>query len=216
MAGSGATPDRRADAPGQVTIGSWSLCCPPELLSDRGRAERPRGCGVPPVGTTAQVRGRYGQRSESIVFRLRTGCPWRTLPERFRSRRAPHQFGKDGTWDPILAAQRSLEVRMRDAASCSDMHRFVIPVPRILGGRQRSPVRGQGRRHVADYIYNTFPAHERDDLPTARQLTTSPPAPYRHRTTQTPRLPIASPVPQHAVDVPLVGRGDSPAHKGAG
>ena len=42
------------------------------------------------------------------MFRLRTGCPWRDLPERF----GPWQtvwkrharFSKDGTWDQILAA----------------------------------------------------------------------------------------------------------------
>ena len=42
------------------------------------------------------------------MFRLRTGCPWRDLPERF----GPWQtvwkrharFSRDGTWDQILAA----------------------------------------------------------------------------------------------------------------
>ncbi len=42
------------------------------------------------------------------MFRLRTGCPWRDLPERF----GPWQtvwkrharFSKDGTWDQILQA----------------------------------------------------------------------------------------------------------------
>ena len=42
------------------------------------------------------------------MFRLRTGCPWRDLPERF----GPWQtvwkrharFSKDGTWDQIMAA----------------------------------------------------------------------------------------------------------------
>lgn len=129
---------------------------------------------------------------------------------------APHRFSKDGTWDPILAAPRSLDIRVRDAASCSEMHRFVIPVHRLWDGRQRTPVHGQGRRHVTHHTHNSFPAHERDAVPTARQLTTLPPAPYRHRTTQAPRLPVAWPVPQHAVDVPMGGRGDAAAHVGAG
>ena len=42
------------------------------------------------------------------MFRLRTGCPWRDLPERF----GPWQtvwkrharFSKDGNWDQIMAA----------------------------------------------------------------------------------------------------------------
>ena len=42
------------------------------------------------------------------MFRLRTGCPWLNLPERFGSwhtvwkRHA--RFSKDGTWDQVMAA----------------------------------------------------------------------------------------------------------------
>ena len=50
----------------------------------------------------------HRQVIEGIVFRLRTGCRWRDLPERF----GPWQtvwkrharFSRDGTWDQILAA----------------------------------------------------------------------------------------------------------------
>lgn len=48
----------------------------------------------------------HRQVLEGIVFRYRTGCPWRDVPERF----GPWQtlwkrharFSKDGTWDRIL------------------------------------------------------------------------------------------------------------------
>ena len=53
---------------------------------------------------------------EGIVFRYRTGCPWRDLPEGF----GPWQtvwkrharFSKDGTWDRV---QQALLVRADDA-----------------------------------------------------------------------------------------------------
>ncbi len=48
----------------------------------------------------------HRQVVEGIVFRYRTGCPWRDVPERF----GPWQtvwkrharFSRDGTWDRIL------------------------------------------------------------------------------------------------------------------
>jgi transposase len=50
----------------------------------------------------------HRQVLEGIVFRYRTGCPWRDVPERF----GPWQtlwkrharFSRDGTWDRILDA----------------------------------------------------------------------------------------------------------------
>ena len=42
------------------------------------------------------------------MFRLRTGCPWRDLPERFGSWQTVWKrharFSKDGIWDQVMAA----------------------------------------------------------------------------------------------------------------
>ena len=50
----------------------------------------------------------HRQVLEGIVFRLRTGCPWRDLPERYGTWQTVWKrharFSKDGTWDQILAA----------------------------------------------------------------------------------------------------------------
>lgn len=44
---------------------------------------------------------------EGIVYRYRTGCPWRDLPAEFGSWktvwRRHNQYSKDGTWDRVLA-----------------------------------------------------------------------------------------------------------------
>ena len=64
----------------------------PLLPSSKGKASRP-------------FRD-HRQVLEGIVFRYRTGCPWRDVPDRF----GPWQtlwkrharFSKDGTWDRIL------------------------------------------------------------------------------------------------------------------
>ncbi len=76
-----------------LTDAQWALL-EPLLPSSKGRQSRP-------------FRD-HRQVVEGIVFRLRTGCPWRDLPERF----GPWQtvwkrharFSKDGTWDQILQA----------------------------------------------------------------------------------------------------------------
>ena len=74
-----------------LTEAQWTLI-EPLLPSSKGRRSRP-------------FRD-HRQVLEGIVFRYRTGCPWRDLPERF----GPWQtvwkrharFSKDGTWDRIL------------------------------------------------------------------------------------------------------------------
>ena len=76
-----------------LTEAQWAVL-EPLLPSSKGKQSRP-------------FRD-HRQVLEGIVFRLRTGCPWRDLPERF----GPWQtvwkrharFSKDGTWDQILAA----------------------------------------------------------------------------------------------------------------
>ena len=44
---------------------------------------------------------------EGIVYRLRTGVPWRDLPSEFGSWQTAHRrhykWSKDGTWDRVLA-----------------------------------------------------------------------------------------------------------------
>ncbi len=76
-----------------LTDAQWVLL-EPLLPSSKGKQSRP-------------FRD-HRQVIEGIVFRLRTGCPWRDLPERFGpwqtvwKRQA--RFSKDGTWDQILQA----------------------------------------------------------------------------------------------------------------
>ena len=48
----------------------------------------------------------HRQVLEGIVFRYRTGCPWRDVPDRFGPWQTvwKHQarFSRDGTWDRVL------------------------------------------------------------------------------------------------------------------
>lgn len=60
------------------------------------------------VGKRSRPFRDHRQVLEGIVFRYRTGCPWRDVPDRFGpwktlwKRHA--RFSKDGTWDRILQA----------------------------------------------------------------------------------------------------------------
>ena len=66
----------------------------------------------PLLPSSAGVRGRpfrdHRQVLEGIVFRYRTGCAWRDLPEEFGPWQTVwkrhHRFSLDGTWDRILTA----------------------------------------------------------------------------------------------------------------
>ena len=74
-----------------LTDAQWALI-EPLLPSSKGKRSRP-------------FRD-HRQVLEGIVFRYRTGCPWRYVPDRFGpwktlwKRQA--RFSKDGTWDRIL------------------------------------------------------------------------------------------------------------------
>jgi len=84
---------------GEISDAAWAVIGP--LLPAAGRA-----------------RGRWRdhrQVLEGIVFKFRTGVPWRDLPERFGPWQTVHgrfaRWAADGTFDRLLnAAQASSEV----------------------------------------------------------------------------------------------------------
>lgn len=82
---------------------------------------------------------------EAIVWRYRTGVPWRDLPERF----GPWQtvwkrharFSKDGTWDKIHAALLSqadadglIDWAVSVDSTINRAHQHATNLPRITGG----------------------------------------------------------------------------------
>lgn len=67
---------------------------------------------IEPLMPAASVKGGRPFRDhrtvvEGIVWRYRTGCPWRDLPAEFGSWktvwRRHDQYSKDGTWDQIFS-----------------------------------------------------------------------------------------------------------------
>jgi len=74
------------------------------------------------------------------LFRYRTGCPWRDLPEGFGpwqtvlKRHA--QFSKDGTWDRVLQA---LLVRAHDAGQLDWQLSIDSTISRVHGGVSMDP-----------------------------------------------------------------------------
>ncbi len=77
---------------GELTDEAWAVIAP--LLPEPGGA-----------------RGRWRDHRQvinGILWKLRTGAPWRDLPERFGPWKTCHErlrrWSADGTWDRILAA----------------------------------------------------------------------------------------------------------------
>ena len=76
-----------------LTDAQWALI-EPLLPSSKGKASR--------------LFRDHRQVEEGILFRYRTGCPWRDLPEGFgpwqTAWKRHARFSKDGTWDQVLQA----------------------------------------------------------------------------------------------------------------
>jgi transposase len=71
------------------------------------------------VGVTARNNRLF---VEAVLYRYRTGCPWRDLPERFGDFRVVHtrfsRWAKSGVWERVfkeLAADADNEYAMIDA-----------------------------------------------------------------------------------------------------
>lgn len=62
---------------------------------------------LPPVSGRGRRWRDHRQVIDAIVGKLRTGAPWRDLPERYGPWRTAHErvrlWTRDGTWDKILA-----------------------------------------------------------------------------------------------------------------
>ena len=89
--------------------------------------------------------GDHRQVVEAIIWRYRTGSPWRDLPAEFGSWqtvwRRHDQFSKDGTWDAILAAvlTEAADTDLIDWAVSVDStvnraHQHATNLPRDTGG----------------------------------------------------------------------------------
>ena len=80
------------------------------------------------VGGTAQDNRLF---VEAVLYRYRTGCPWRDLPERFGTWKSVHQrfsrWAKTGVFEHIfamLASDRDNEYMMIDATLDQGHHRI--------------------------------------------------------------------------------------------
>jgi transposase len=106
------------------------------------------------------VRGRpfrdHRQVLEGIVFRYRTGCPWRDLPAEFGPWQTVwkrhHRFSLDGTWDRILTALQAqadaageLDWVVSVDSSISRVHQHGATAARSLGRPGDGTVRPEGR-----------------------------------------------------------------------
>ena len=97
----------------------------------------------------------HRQVIEGIVWRYRTGCPWRDVPAEFGSWktlwRRHDQYSKDGTWDTIFAVVLTAagEADLIDWALSVDStvnraHQHGTNLPRDTGGSVELQEIGRG------------------------------------------------------------------------
>lgn len=110
-----------------------------------------------------RVKGRsrpfrdHRQVVEGIIFRFRTGCAWRDVPERF----GPWQtvwkrharFSQDGTWDKVLAnllaeadAAGDIDWAVSVDSTINRAHQHATTLPRATGGPAESQESAGGAR----------------------------------------------------------------------
>jgi transposase len=127
-----------------LTDEQWALI-EPLLPSSKGKRSRP-------------FRD-HRQVIEGIVFRYRTGCPWRDVPERFGpwktlwKRHA--RFSKDGTWDRILErllvqadADGKIDWQLALDSTISRVHQHAATLPREVAVER--PSHTGGRRELQE------------------------------------------------------------------
>jgi transposase len=82
---------------GELTDAAWAVIAP----------------SLPEAGTRHGRWRDHRQVINGILWKLRTGAPWRDLPERYGPWKACHErlrrWTADGTWDRILAAAQARE-----------------------------------------------------------------------------------------------------------
>lgn len=82
---------------------------------------------------------------EGIVWRFRTGAPWRDVPERFGNWNSVYgrfaDWSRDGTWAGVLAAVQAAGQRAGDVdwtvsvdATITRVHQHGATLPRVTGG----------------------------------------------------------------------------------
>ena len=88
---------------------------PTDLTDCEWRLIRPRIPGNKPIGAdrTTSMRGVVN----AILYRSRSGCPWRMLPRDFPHWRTVygyyHQWQVDGTWETIRSSLKTVRCRAR-------------------------------------------------------------------------------------------------------
>ena len=116
----------------------WALI-EPLLPSSKGKRSRP-------------FRD-HRQVLNGIVYRYRTGCPWRDVPDRFGpwktlwKRHA--RFSKDGTWDRVLEqllaqadAEGRLDWQLAIDSTISRVHQHAATLPREVAAIRPSHTGG--------------------------------------------------------------------------
>lgn len=82
---------------------------------------------------------------EGVIFRYRTGCPWRDLPAEFGPWQTVwkrhYRFSQDGTWDKILSALLAqadgrglIEWEVSVDSTVNRAHQHGTNLPRATGG----------------------------------------------------------------------------------
>lgn len=116
---------------GELTEAAWSVIAP--LLPARGR----RG-------------GQWRDHRNGILWKLRTGAPWRDLPERYGPWQTCadrlYRWRRDDTWDRLLAHAQTKSDAVGEVVWEVSVDRSTARAHQHASGARRRPSRADAKR----------------------------------------------------------------------
>ncbi len=111
---------------------------------------------LPPNGRRGQQWRDHRQVVNGILWKLRTGAPWRDLPERYGPWRTCYarfvRWQRDGTWDRLLAHVQTKSDAVGEVvwevsvdSTTIRAHQHAAGARRAKGGREARPSRSVAR-----------------------------------------------------------------------
>jgi transposase len=110
---------------------------------------------APLLAQAGQRNGRWRDHRQvinAILWKLRTGAPWRDMPERYGPWKTAHErlrrWTADGTWDRLLAHVQTKDDAVGEVVWVVQVDSSVVRAHQHAAGARRDRKRGPAGSHI--------------------------------------------------------------------